>query len=147
MTLNIIINVWSDFKSEKKEKESTHEQYVWPAFVHLGDEVIPNAELWRDKSFFEDRCSFLLHYRVVLGTVRGLPLCSVLLSGPTAWWQKPESSGLPVWAARRDCGIKRKLTLKCAICIRLSSQPHPFTHTDRFIDNDDNVSFKYSNVL
>lgn len=34
---------------------------------YLGDEVIPNAELWRDESFFKDGGSFLFHNRAVLG--------------------------------------------------------------------------------
>lgn len=45
---------------------------------YLGDKVIPNAELWRDKSFFKDGSSFLVHHGAMLGTRWAL------LSGYTA---------------------------------------------------------------
>ena len=51
---------------------------------YLGDEVIPNAEVWRDKSFFKDGGSFLIHYRATLGTGWDLPLYPRLLLGSTA---------------------------------------------------------------
>lgn len=51
---------------------------------YLGDKVIPNAELWRDKSFFKDGRSFLFHHRAMLGTGWALTLYPRLLSGSTA---------------------------------------------------------------
>lgn len=51
---------------------------------YLGDKVIPNAELWRDKSFFKDGGSFMFYYRVMLGTGWAPPLYSRLILGSTA---------------------------------------------------------------
>jgi len=52
--------------------------------AYLGNEVIPNAELWRDKSFFKDGGSFLFHHRAVLGTRRALPLVPGVVLGAAA---------------------------------------------------------------
>lgn len=51
---------------------------------YLSDEVIPNAEVWRDKLLFKDGGSFLFHHRAMLGTGRALPLCPTLLFGSAA---------------------------------------------------------------
>lgn len=51
---------------------------------YLGDKVIPNAELRRDKTFFKDGRSFLFYHIAMLGTSWALPLYPGLLSGSTA---------------------------------------------------------------
>lgn len=51
---------------------------------YLCDKVIPNAQVRRDKLFFENGGSFLLKNRTVLWTERSLSLTPRLLSGSAA---------------------------------------------------------------
>lgn len=51
---------------------------------YLCDEVIPNAEVRRDKLLFENRWDFLLNYGTVLWTIRSLSLHRRLLFGSAA---------------------------------------------------------------
>lgn len=72
---------------------------------HLGDEVIPNAEVWMDEPFFKGGSRFLLHHWWRFWTGGAFLLYSWLPSGSTAWWQKPESFRSPVGGARRSWGV------------------------------------------
>lgn len=62
--------------------------------LYLGNEIIPNTEIWRNKILFKNGSRFLFHYD--LRTGRSFTVDSRLFPGCTAGWQNPESSWFPV---------------------------------------------------
>lgn len=80
---------------------------------HLGDKVIPNAEVWMDESFFKDGSCFLLHHRLRFWTGGAFLLYSRLPPGSTTWWQEPESSWSPVGGTGWGRGVLKGNKIKC----------------------------------
>lgn len=109
---------------------------------HLGDKVIPNAEVWMDKSFFKDGSCFLLHHRLRFWTGGAFFLYSRLPPGPTTWWQEPKSSWSPVGGTGWGRGVLKGNKIKCDSDFQLLLK-HGFPYyieSDNSCDNNHNFS-------